>query len=471
MQERSTQAKFIETEPISPQGKAGEQLVWRGIQSAFASRECLAYWRYPIFSQTGNSRKEPDILIADLELGLIVIEVKSFTIDQIARINGHRWEYQNFYTTYGNPYQQAENQLFALLEYTKNEPSLSGKITARVALALPLVTEKQWQERGFDRLPANPPILFQEDLGSPLFLSRKTCQIPTLITGEKLSNHRWKLLQSVLSGTPVFLQPIRRVLASPQSPGSILQILQSQLSEFDLQQEKIGKEIPPGPQRIRGIAGSGKTVILCQKAAQMHLKHPDWKIAFVFFSRSLYQPIIQQIDKWIRYFSNNQQQYDPKNANLQVLHAWGSRQQPGFYRTLCQAANSFPLTVDDTAGNSPSEALAQACVALLKDAAIPQLFDAILIDEGQDLISDRYHFAGKQPFYWLAYQSLRSASPNFSRQKRLIWAYDEMQNLEARKIPTTAQIFGEELGNLFTGKYPGGIKKSEIMRQIGRAHV
>lgn len=36
-------------------------------------------------------------------------------------------------------------------------------------------------------------------------------------------------------------------------------------------------------QRIRGIAGSGKTVILCQKAALMHLKYPQWRIALVFF--------------------------------------------------------------------------------------------------------------------------------------------------------------------------------------------
>ncbi|MFM7440238.1 MAG: DNA/RNA helicase, partial [Snowella sp.] len=189
---------------------------------------------------------------------------------------------------------------------------------------------------------------------------------------------------------------------------------------------------------------------------------------FVFFSRSLYQPIIQQIDKWIRYFSNNQQQYDAKNKNLQVLHSWGSRQQPGFYRTMCKAAHSLPLSVIDTDSNSPIEALAQACVQLLKDAAIPQLFDAILIDEGQDLISDHYQFAGKQPFYWLAYQSLRSVSANYPQQKRLIFAYDEVQNLEAKKMPTAAQIFGEELGNLFTGKYPGGIKKIEIMRRCYR---
>lgn len=48
-------------------------------------------------------------------LGLIIIEVKSINISQIVSLVGHRWQYQNFYTNFGYPYQQAENQLFALL--------------------------------------------------------------------------------------------------------------------------------------------------------------------------------------------------------------------------------------------------------------------------------------------------------------------------------------------------------------------
>ena len=50
-------------------------------------------------------------------------------------------------------------------------------------------------------------------------------------------------------------------------------------------------QIPPGPQRIRGIAGSGKTRLLCQKAAWMHKEHPDWDIAYVFFTQALYDEI------------------------------------------------------------------------------------------------------------------------------------------------------------------------------------
>jgi superfamily I DNA and RNA helicase len=461
-------AYFIATEPLEKDGEAGEKLVWDATRAAFADRDCISYWRYPIFSQVGKFRKEPDILIADRELGLIVIEVKSIRIDQLVQISGHRWEYQNYYTAFGNPYQQAENQLFALLDYFRREPCLRDRITARALVALPFVSQQEWQGRGFDRLPSNPPILFQDHFSYSVDLCEYFQKLAPVIQGQKITFKDWKLWLSILSGTPLFCQPTHRVLSPPQSRGKILQKLRSQISDFDLQQEKISKQIPPGCQRIRGIAGSGKTVLLCQKLAHMHLKHPDWKIALVFFSRSLYHPIIEQVDRWLRHFSQNQQGYEPKNLNLCILHAWGSKNQAGLYSTLCKLAGIRPLSVNDTESQPPNEALAEACIHLLKATAIPQIFDAILIDEGQDLIADRWKFDHKQPFYWMAYQALRPVNPIYPEQKRLIWAYDEAQSLETLKIPTASELFGEELGYLVTGTYPGGIKKSEIVRRCYR---
>ncbi len=462
---------FIATEPLQTKGETGERLVWEAVQTAFANRKCLAYWRYPIFSPAGNFRKEPDILIADYHLGLIIIEVKAITTEQIVNIQGHRWEYQNFYTSYGNPYQQAENQMFALLEYINKEPSLERKIAARVAIALPYISQQQWQKKGFHSLPSSPPILFQNHLSLSASIYAAIAQIPPIIAGSQLTLTQWQLLLAILGGTQMFGSPSRRILASSQSRGNVLKQVRSRvasaaaphLSQLDLQQEKIAKQIPPGPQRIRGIAGSGKTVLLCQKAAHMHLKHPDWQIAFVFFSRSLYDTIIEQIDKWIRYFTGDRQSYNPQNSHLQILHGWGGKQQAGFYSTLCQLTGKNPLTVRDTASKKPNEALGEVCLQLLESTAIPQVFDAILIDEGQDLIVDNWKYGNKQPFYWLAYQALRPVNPVHPEQKRLIWAYDEAQSLDSLKIPTASEIFGEELGHLVTGKYPDGINKTEIM--------
>ncbi len=550
--------KFIVTEPLGKSGETAEQKVWDAVCGAFADRECIAYWRYPIFSASGDFRKEPDILIVDFELGLTVIEVKAVAIEQIVGISGHRWDFQNFYTTGGSPYQQAEHQLYALLGYCDRETALRGKVSGRAIVALPSISRQQWHEKEFNKLPSCPPILFQDDLGGSRELrgqrkqeaqeSLPIARSPTshalidlikttapVIKRQQLSLENWQLLLAVIAGTPIFKPRPRRFYSNKQKdappenyllPNSqcalpdfparaaVLAQLQQRFSALDLQQERIGKQIPPGPQRIRGIAGSGKTVLLCQKAAIAHLKYPDWDIALVFFSRSLYEPIAAQLDKWLRRFSSGKIGYDPDNQKLKTLHAWGAQNRPGLYSTICQAAGAGRLTVGDTDFQEPNRALADVCRHLLKSAKIPQMFDAILIDEAQDLIvGSEFNFEGKQPFFWMAYQALRPVNTpptppdrgganrvgdalqntpptppyqgganeveKFSPPlqggvgggrdlRRLIWAYDEAQSLECLEIPTASKLFGEELGHLASGEYGAGIKKTEIMHKCYR---
>ena len=453
---------FIETETIGSRGKVGEKLVWDSVKRAFESRNCLGYWRYPIFSQKAF-RKEPDILIADYKLGLIVIEVKSITIKQLVNIQGHRWHYRNFYTQFGNPYQQAERQLYALLEYSDREPLLKQKVTAKAIVALPYITQAQWHKKGFDKLPNSPPILFRGHLSDPESIINLIGKTSPLITGDILTPTQWELLLAMLGGTPLYKSEYKRLPCSIDSRRHVIQQVRSRLNQLDLQQEKIAKQIPNGMQRIRGIAGSGKTVLLCQKAALMSVKYPEWEIALVFFSRSLYESITQQVDKWIRHYTLDKIGYEADKSNLQILHAWGSKQQPGFYSTVCKAVAYSPLPVPFTTSKKPNEALAEACVELLENRTIIQLFDAVLIDEAQDLIANNWKYKHKQPFYWLVYQSLRLINPIYPEQRRLIWAYDELQSLDSLKIPEPVEMFGEELGHLVTGKYDRQINKTEIL--------
>ena len=452
--------KFIATELFTSPGQAAEKLVWDSIKSSFEPRLCLAYWRYPIF-RPDRFRREPDILIADYQLGLMVIEVKGIKINQLVGIKGHRWQYQNFYTDYGNPYQQAESQLFALLEYCDREPLLKGQVSARAMVALPYITQVQWQEKGWADLPYSPPILFQEDLSQTEQIVQVIANQQPLITGIDLTPTQWELLQAVLGGTAIYT-PTQQRKNQGLERRKLLQQVRSRLNQLDLQQEQLAKQIPPGMQRLRGIAGSGKTVALCQKAALMSVKYPQWQIALVFFSRSLYDSLTQQVDRWIRYFTQDRQGYSSESG-LKILHAWGSKQQPGFYGTVCRQAGAMPLSVPFTLSSPPHEALAEACLQLLENRPIPQMFDAVLIDEGQDLMSARWHYQHKQPFYWLAYQALRPVNPVSPQQKRLIWAYDELQSLNNLKLPEPVELFGEELGHLVTGQYSQQINKTEIL--------
>ncbi|NES70797.1 MAG: ATP-binding domain-containing protein, partial [Okeania sp. SIO2D1] len=146
-----------------------------------------------------------------------------------------------------------------------------------------------------------------------------------------------------------------------------------------------------------------------------------------------------------------------------------AREQPGLYTVLCRQTGIQALTPGDTQTKKPHEALAQACTHLMKNAAIPQIFDAILIDEGQDLMVDpQWKYLGKQPFYWLAYQALRPISPTNSQQRRLTWADDETQSLASLTSPHASELWGEDLGHLVTGNYSNGSPKTAFLKHAYR---
>ena len=464
--------KFITTEPLEASVEGGNQKVWDAVRNAFADRSCIGYWRYPLFSKVGETRKAPDILIAEIEFNLIVIEVLSITLEQIIEINENVWRFQNFPATEANPYQQAECQLKALIAYCDREPAICGKVTGRALVALPLITQKEWQEKGFDQLPNCPPIIFQNHLGETELLKRIQQTNPA-VEGSNLDEQQWESVLAVIGGMPVLRKhPGTLGSSNDKTRASVIATLQEKLYELDFQQEHIGKGIPPGIQRMRGIAGSGKTVLLCQKAAHMHLKHPEWDIALVFFTRTLYDLMIGAVDQWLRHFSGEDIQYDPKtNKKLRVLHAWGAKEQPGLYSTICEFHGIRRRTAGDSREKQPGRGLADLCKRLAEEIEVQPLFDAILIDEGQDLVADGdLKYQDKQAIYWLAYQALRPADSEQPEQRRLIWAYDEAQSLDSLKIPTTKELFGENISGLLTkgGQYAGGIKKYEVMRRCYR---
>ncbi|MGD2180669.1 DEAD/DEAH box helicase [Lusitaniella coriacea] len=466
--------RFITTEQLEEPIAEHQKTVWDAVRSAFTQRDCMGYWRYPLFSQVGEQRKEPDITIADRELGVIVIEVCAIAIEQITAIpDGERWEIiREAPHSPLQPQQEVEQHLRALMGLCDREPNLWRKINGRAIVALPLITEEQWQERGFDPNPNGCAILFQNHLSPASFLERLQQNAP-IVPGDGLNDEQWQSLLTVLSGTSVLRKaPQNRIPAHGETRSTVLEILRENLYELDLKQEHIGKEIAPGMQRLRGIAGSGKTVLLCQKAAHMHLKHPDWDIALVFFTRTLYDQIVSLIDRWVRRFSNGEQHYDPKtNKKLRTIHAWGAIEQPGLYGIVCESQGIKRKTVDDTQEQQPHRGLAELCKRLAEEAIIEPIFDAILIDEGQDLVTeDDLKYQDKQAIYWLAYQALRPVDAENPAQRRLVWAYDEAQSLDTLKIPTAKELFGADLGNLLSqgAQYKGGIKKSEVMRRCYR---
>ena len=185
-----------------------------------------------IFSTTGEARKEPDILTADPELGLIIIKVKSLRMEQISTISGHRWAFRNVHSVSISPYQQGENQLWALLGYCDQEPALRRKVAGRVLVALPWIDSSEWLERGFHTLPSCPPILFGDNLSRAALLNTVK-DAPQVTFGDALPDEAFKTRKGILAGTSVYRKAERD---EPTVEGRALILAQAreQLYAFDL---------------------------------------------------------------------------------------------------------------------------------------------------------------------------------------------------------------------------------------------
>jgi len=244
-------------------------------------------------------------------------------------------------------------------------------------------------------------------------------------------------------------------------------LLESSLTTSNIKLFNHAKQIPEGPQRIRGVAGSGKTMLLCQKAAYMHTRYPEWDIALVFYTQSLYHEIEQKVRESVGRLGGT---WDPKK--LMIFHAWGSMKKPGFYSTIRDFHHAKKIPNDQIPYSYGVDELAYLSKKLLETTRITPMFDAVLIDEGQDLITEKPELLqnGKQPIIWLAYQALKRIYPDDKIVRRLIWAYDEYQCTFSQKIPTSGELFGNdpELIKAFSGMDKNGVRKSVIMKKCCR---
>lgn len=463
---------FIQGDNFNRPGGDAEEIVWKAIKSALRGREILGYSRYPLFRSEGGKRKEPDIVLLDKEFGLIVIEVKGIYINDIESVVPNRWTLKNSYNRTINPIAQSEDYLFALKGKFDIERELRGKYYGKAFVALPYINKKEFIKKGFLDNLSEEVFIFKDDLIDKNILD-KFDESQGIVEGQKISDDNYRLAKSILGYEQIHTYDIDYDISSG-SKADIYNSVKAKLYDLDIQQEIISKTIVDGPQRIRGIAGSGKTLLICQKAAYMHLKHPTWKIAITFFTQSLYDTIIQTLDMYIKAFTRGEQGYN-LNSNLMVLHAWGRKDRNGIYKEICERNNCTFLNANDVKkelGKYVSSEVSMNYISykLLEESKgnLEQIFDAIFIDEGQDLVGDdEYKYEQKQSFYYMLYKSLRSVENDAGKDlRRLVWAYDELQSLNDAKIPSSKEIFGDS--SLVKGSYKGGIKKSEIMKKCYR---
>ncbi|PVY69449.1 superfamily I DNA and RNA helicase [Cupriavidus alkaliphilus] len=260
---------------------------------------------------------------------------------------------------------------------------------------------------------------------------------------------------ALLEGTFIYETKTPSLVDTP--PVTLNDFIQRSLKttfKQDEAQRFASMQLPPGPQRIRGLAGTGKTIVLSLKAAITHKKFENYKILYLFNTQSLYQHVQSLISK---YYTLEAKRAPDFESGLQVLHAWGGRQKPGLYSKLCKENGLIPLTWSDVRGKG--DALAYIYRDLLNrigDRLEPQ-YDLILIDEAQDFPNEVFQ---------VAYKLAKGNGP----EKRIIWAYDEFQSLVDTQIKDPEELFGKNgrgepnmPGSVLAGEYAGGIPKDFVL--------
>ncbi|MDN4066664.1 UvrD-helicase domain-containing protein [Paenibacillus vini] len=203
---------FIQSSLNDAPGLAAELIVWRAIERAFDENNTLAVHHFPMFFSNGSGRREIDILLVNELLGVSVIEVKGLHIRQIVNIQGHVWSYNDFYEDRGNPYQQAELQLNMVCNHLEKEPLLYRRLSKRVFVALPYITEQEWRERGFHEQLNVPMPLFKDDFSDLQRLMFKLQQYAVSKTDTKLTKLEMKKIAQELgiqqaASSQAFLRP------------------------------------------------------------------------------------------------------------------------------------------------------------------------------------------------------------------------------------------------------------------------
>ncbi len=212
------------------------------------------------------------------------------------------------------------------------------------------------------------------------------------------------------------------------------------IKNMDQDQHGAANEFTKAPLRIRGIAGSGKTIVLAGRAAYMHMLYPNWNIAVTFYSRALKQ----QLEDLIRIFYRSYNPFrDPNREKIHVLHSWGEWSgKDGFYSqavSLLGAKFRNFSEAAEMAGGDESKAFDAACEELLSEkfaGKFTPVYDAVLIDEAQDMPAS---------FFKLVYNFTKT---NDEGEKCIIWAYDELQSLQDINIPDESELFGTDANGL-----------------------
>ena len=352
----------------------------------------LVYYDIPV------DGRHPDFIIVGPDLGLVVLEVKDWRLKNILEVRADqiRLRQAEGELNVVNPVRQVRDYVLRTVDALRRRPRLcvANRLCCGwgAGVILPYLTPEEVRQPSLfgpslEEALGTGLVLTGADLGPETLLSRLRGLLPARGAGRE-------------SLDPQQLDEIRTVLHPEIRIGwgatdeEIVRVM-------DLEQERLARSLGDGHRLLRGVAGSGKTIILVSRARYLRAQHPDWRILVVCYNRVLADSLRTTIGD--------------ERVEVSTFHAWCARQ-------LKAAGMDMP----DPPGRGQQwddfwvETVPQLLSEAFDTGRVPTGgYQAILIDEGQDFADNWYRLL------------LRALDPETNR---LFIALDSSQNIYRRRI-------------------------------------
>ena len=299
----------------------GEKKLVRGLYQNLDD-ECVVWYQPKL-----PKERRPDAIVYMPTIGLLLYEVKDWSLRNIVSANPDVWELNHGERTekHTNPFKQARGYFYELQEKCKRVAALvysDGKHAGKVKLpmatcvAFPNIGYEEFLKSGFEQTLDAKYILFKEDIA----------EIGATLTGKLLRDRLreafdpwWpsdELEAEELNALRGILYP--EITAQQRDKGgNVRNII------LDENQEQVAKKIGAGHKIVRGVAGSGKSLVLCSKIRLLLEEKPDYRILLTCYNISL----VSQLRYYLHSFSDMAgATEDSKKAieeRVQIVHFHG----------------------------------------------------------------------------------------------------------------------------------------------------
>ena len=446
----------------------GYDLVKNESEAAALSAIVKAYGQSPagfIYASPSRARtalRPPDVVLCHPDVGLLVVEVKGFGIEQIEGVEaGSILVRCTGYIKPENVIHQVETQEFDIsrdvlqIVRDKRRMPLMNSI-----VALPRISQSEWIAKGYDKAHPVNRLLFKDQIENIGNLRKRVSSLvqETLRESGKdrpLDVDQVSAILQVFGNSDTINE--RRPPRGVQDDrlGAYVDEMMALEKYLSEEQKELSRLEFEGSQRlVRGVAGSGKSIVLAGLVARfLHrelnaLQGELWPerrvaVAVTCFNHALVDFLRQKIRAA---FKEQTLTDDIPSGVLTVTHL--NNLMWHLMTDLQWPIHYIPIEAEK---NSAARAVRYRQQIQAFAAGQPELyqnlcFDALFVDEGQDF----------EPEEWLLLQELVRPHPR-TKEKTLVIFYDDAQNLYGRSRPVW-----KDLGINVAGE------RSRVMRECFR---